>query len=267
MNATVIARVMMKEALADRLLYGLLIALGLMMLGAMFVSQLALSEQFRAMKDVTFAAIQLLGTMIALFYGCFMIGRETERKTLHVWLSKGVRRQDILLGKFLGMAQLLFCILVLMSLVLVMFLVFTLDDQTQQVFLYANVGKALTLLYAQLLLLVAIAIFFSCLTTSSFNALCFTLIVFLMGLYHDLMYHAPNMVEQIRGSIIIYVMQGVKMISYILPNFQCFDISQQTNALVEIPWTYVMDVLMYAGIYTALLIVMSIVLFERRAVI
>src|SRR5207245_5576669 len=49
-------------------------------------------------------SIDLFGTLIAVFIGVGLVSKEIERRSLYPLLAKPLRRQELLLGKFLGLA-------------------------------------------------------------------------------------------------------------------------------------------------------------------
>jgi len=91
-----------REAVRDRVLYGVLGLALAVLLFTLALAQLALYEQRRIILDVGLATISFFAIMVAVFLGSSLLYKEIERKTLYVILSKPIARGEFLLGKYLG---------------------------------------------------------------------------------------------------------------------------------------------------------------------
>jgi Cu-processing system permease protein len=91
-----------REAVRDRVLYGVL-GFAILVLGfTLALAELSIEEQRRVVLDVGLASISLFSVVIAVFLGSSLLYKEIERKTLYVILPKPVRRYELLVGKFVG---------------------------------------------------------------------------------------------------------------------------------------------------------------------
>ncbi len=91
-----------REAVRDRVLYGVLGLAFAVLLFTLALAQLALYEQRRIIVDVGLATISLFSVMVAIFLGSSLLYKEIDRKTPYVILSKPIARSEFLLGKYLG---------------------------------------------------------------------------------------------------------------------------------------------------------------------
>ena len=91
-----------REAVRDRVLYGVLFLASLVLLFTLALGELSLDQQERVVQDVGFASISLFSVVIAIFLGSSLLYKEIERKTLYVILPKPIRRFEFLLGKYFG---------------------------------------------------------------------------------------------------------------------------------------------------------------------
>lgn len=263
MNIWVIARLTFKEAIYDKVLYGLFICFAFIMLGSSFAGELALLESYRVVIDLSFTAMSVLGEFLALFYGCFALFKEIERKTLYTLLSKGVLRYQLILGKFVGINLLLLLIVSLTTLLLYAVIYLNLDPRFPNTLLNWNIPKAVMLLSLELMLLTAMSLFFSVITSSPIHCLFFTCTIFVLGLYNDILRSSPQVA--FFGHIKLNAVTAlVRTLSYILPNFQCFDISQQANGLIMVPWGYIWTTALYGGLYTGIFLLAAMMIFSRR---
>ncbi len=93
-----------REAVRDKVLYGVLGFAVAVLLFTLALAELSLHQQRRVVHDVGLASISLFSVVIAIFLGSSLLYKEIERKTLYVILPKPIRRHEFLLGKYVGIA-------------------------------------------------------------------------------------------------------------------------------------------------------------------
>ncbi len=91
-----------REAVRDRVLYGVLGFAIAVLLFTLAIAQLSLNQQERVVHDLGLASISLFSVVVAVFLGSSLLYKEIERKTLYVILPKPIRRHEFLIGKYLG---------------------------------------------------------------------------------------------------------------------------------------------------------------------
>lgn len=91
-----------REAVRDRVLYGVLGFACAVLLFTLALAELSLHEQVRVVTDIGLASISLFSVLVAIFLGSSLLYKEIERKTLYVILPKPIRRTEFLLGKYFG---------------------------------------------------------------------------------------------------------------------------------------------------------------------
>ena len=91
-----------REAVRDRVLYGVLgLATGVLAF-TLALAELSLDQQDRVITDLGMASISIFSVVVAIFLGSSLLYKEIERKTLYVILPKPIRRHEFLLGKYFG---------------------------------------------------------------------------------------------------------------------------------------------------------------------
>jgi len=93
-----------REAVRDRVLYGVLGLACAVLFFTLAIAELSLHEQMRVVSDVGLASISLFSVVIGVFLGSSLLYKEIERKTLYVILPEPIRRSEFLLGKYFGIA-------------------------------------------------------------------------------------------------------------------------------------------------------------------
>lgn len=154
-----------REAIRNRVMGVLLLfALGLIAFSTV-LGALSLSEDVRIVKDIGLAGVDGFCTIIALFLGVNLLGKELDKKTVYSMLSKPIRRSEFLLGKYLGLLATMAVLLVVMSLVLALVLYF--KGGTHDLLLL----RAECLIFFEVALLVAISMLFSSFSTPYLSAM------------------------------------------------------------------------------------------------
>lgn len=91
-----------REAVRDRVLYGVLAFASAVLLFTLALAELSLDQQRRVVLDVGLASISFFSVLVAVFLGSSLLYKEMERKTLYVILPKPIHRHEFLVGKYLG---------------------------------------------------------------------------------------------------------------------------------------------------------------------
>jgi ABC-type transport system involved in multi-copper enzyme maturation permease subunit len=91
-----------REAVRDRVLYGVLAFATAVLLFTLALAQLSLDQEKRVVMDVGLASISLFSVVVAIFLGSSLLSKEIERKTLYVILPKPIHRWEFLVGKYAG---------------------------------------------------------------------------------------------------------------------------------------------------------------------
>ena len=91
-----------REAVRDRVLFGVLVLAAGVLALTLALAELSLDQQMRVVTDMGLASISLFSVVVAIFLGSSLLYKEIERKTLYVILPKPIARFEFLLGKYFG---------------------------------------------------------------------------------------------------------------------------------------------------------------------
>jgi ABC-type transport system involved in multi-copper enzyme maturation permease subunit len=141
---------------------------------SLFMGEVSLYQNEKVVKDVGMACISLLGVFVAIFMGVNSLYKELEQRTIYAIVSKPLHRHQFLVGKFLGMSLVLTFIVIMMT----CFLYFV-TSLMELSFDFALL-PAIALILLELLVVGAMAIFFSSFSTPFLSGL-FTGSAFLIG--------------------------------------------------------------------------------------
>ena len=163
-----------REAARLRVVYGFAVVVVLANLFAIVLGRLSVHEDTRIAQDVGLGAISLVGSLTAIFLGLFLLYTEVQRRTIHAIVSKPIERWEFVVGKYTGMALVLTLLVALFALAMVLLLL------QQGVGVSMPVVEGIVLAWIEVLVVAAIAIFFSSFSTPFLSAI-FALALWALG--------------------------------------------------------------------------------------
>lgn len=225
----------------------------ILVFGALILRQISVGQEVKILKDLALAAMDLFGSFAAIVMGVDLVTREIERKSAYPILARPVTRGEFVFGKFLGLIAALALNLILM-LVITALVLTVLGDGLSGPLVAAVYGILLGLV-----LTVAVALFFSVIT-NSILASAFSIILVLGGRFSDVV---RNM-----GQVMPDLPREVPRLLYLaLPNFQNFDYKLASVYGDPVaPDTLILATL-YCVVYSAILLVLAAVAFERKELV
>ena len=240
-----------RETVRERVLYNLVFFSVLMTLCGLLLGQLSIRQDQKIIKDIGLAAMDLFGTLIAVFIGVGLVSKEIERRSLYPLLAKPVSRSEFFLGKFAG---LVFTLLVNVSVMAAgIYLTLLLTGKR----IHPLPPAAVYPLFLQLVLIVAFAMLFSTVATSSATAAVFTVGVVVAGRYADIV---RNMREVAPG-VPSWLVEGLYAV---LPNFRNFDFKAGVAYGDPVPAGVLAWVSLYALAYAAVVLAIGLRSFGSR---
>ena len=255
MIALAIAQQTLREALRRRVMWVfLIIGVFLITLGPVF-GFLSPKDSQTVLRSLGLAAILLAGLFITIVTCIYLIPVEIERRTIYTVLSKPVQRYEFVLGKFLGGFATVFVNIAAMGIVFLMMIYLQEHKVPQEMY------KGVLMTFFQMMLLAALTIFFSTFTTPVVNFF-LSFGIFLVG-------NLSSVTESLTTKSNTIVRNAGVVIHYLLPNFGNFNIQ---NSLIR-PTTeianegvFLRNNIFYAIIYSSVLLVLAILIFDRREV-
>jgi len=253
-RAGVVALNTFREAVRDRVLYNLVFFALLMMAAAIFVGQISIGIEEQVIKTLGLSAISVIGLLIAVFIGVGLVYKEMDKRTLYALLAKPVRRWEFLLGKFGGLVLTLAVNTLAMAVGLFAALLYVKQDLERT---DALLLVAIYFILLKLMLVVALALLFSCYSTPLL-AILYTSTFYVAGLFVEEMrtFHfateSPAMVAMMKG------------LSYLLPNFENFDVMAAAAHGTKIPGALILQNTAYAALYSGIVLLIAAAVFSRR---
>ncbi|MCM2276761.1 MAG: ABC transporter permease [Oligoflexia bacterium] len=157
------------EILRDKVLYNVILAAFLLFGLSFLASTLTFLRPERVILDFGLSALRISCTLIAVLTGAGLLGREFERRTIFVALSRPITRMQYVLGKFAGLAALLAVNWALLA-ALYFAMVFAQTGSFEPL-ASSTLLAAIALVYLQSLVLSSLAILFSTFSTTSLSVI------------------------------------------------------------------------------------------------
>ncbi|MCX6366673.1 MAG: ABC transporter permease [Armatimonadetes bacterium] len=259
-TAIVIARNTISEALRKKVLNAFLMVGFAMLVLTFAFQQFAPRQELTLVKGMGLGIISMAALLITVILSINLVPTEIERRTIYTILSKPVRRHEFLLGKYFGAASTIFINVGLMGLAFVLAII--LKQRGVDMGSSLNMLKGVWMIYCQMALLSAVAIFFSTFLSPLVNFfLTFSLFIVgnLSSFTLDLAKNTQNVLA--KGFFTI--------VHYLVPNFGNFNYTNplvQANVQVKSEAALLTQNTIYALVYATVLLIISILVFDRREV-
>jgi ABC-type transport system involved in multi-copper enzyme maturation permease subunit len=265
MSATaVIALNVFRESVRDKVLYNLVL-FAILLIGASYlIGQLTAGQDVKIIKDLGLAATSIFGLFIAIFIGIGLVSKEVERRSAYSLLAKPIHRYQMIAGKFAGLTLTLSVNVAIMAAALYAVLAYMrwgVPANVQQAWdapaLDPAMLKAVLLILLELMIITAIALFFSTFSTPILSA-AFTFGLFIVGRFST---DLRNFEQVVQSPAAAKLARGLY---WVLPNLAQFDVKAQVVHAQPVPLGYIALTATYAALYIAVLLVASMVIFSRR---
>jgi ABC-type transport system involved in multi-copper enzyme maturation permease subunit len=240
-----------RESVRDKIFYSIL-AFALLMLGfSVVLGNLSLGDTYKIIQDFGLMSLSMFGTLTAIFVGIGMVYKEMEKRTVYVILAKPIARWQFLLGKYVGLSLTLAIMEICMTLGL-----FAICYAYRHMVPYRDVYAIIGIVF-ELELILAAAVLFSTFTTPFMSGL-FTLALFIIGhITEDLKVIA----DSFDASFVKSLMIGLY---YVLPDLEKLNFKAAVVHHLEIPINHFCASLGYSLLYTTIILLGSIMIFNHR---
>jgi len=259
-----VARATFRESVRDRALYGLVAFAVLLIAASLLVAQVTAGQDLKIVKDLGLAAMSLIGLFIAVFIGVGLVWKEIDRRTIYSLIAKPVRRSELLVGKYAGLVLTLLANLALMAATVYLVLAWLSWAQPAGVqraweapALDPRLLVAMLLIFVELAVVVAIALFFSTFA-SPFSAAGFTLALFVAGQFSAELRHLRAVLDSPAAATLATALY------YVLPDFTMFDVKAAVVHGHSVGAEYMALAATYGALYVGGLLLLSVVLFSKR---
>jgi ABC-type transport system involved in multi-copper enzyme maturation permease subunit len=253
----------MRGILRDRILYGVLGMAVVMILLVPALSSFSMRQVQELSITLSLSVVSGVLLVVTLLLGASSIWRDIERRYTCSILSLPLSRATFLLSKFCSIAIFLFfSVLVLGVGCAVVILVASTSYPSDIPLSWGNIALALCGTWIKYLILGALALLLSTLSTSFYLPFFGTLIIYFCGSASQEVFEYVT--GELGKGVDPFAATVVKSAYYILPNFSAFDFQVQAVYALNVSTQGLLPTALYALIYTSILLALAVLGFERR---
>ena len=253
-----------RESVRDRVPYNLVIFAILLISASYLLGQLTAGQDVKIIKDLGLAATSVFGLFIAIFIGIGLVSKEVERRSIYSLLAKPISRPQLIAGKYAGLVLTLIVNVVAMTAALYLVLAALSWNATPEMrasweapALDPRLLKGLLLILIELMLITAIALFFSTFSSPILSA-ALTFGLYIVGHFNADLRNFEHVVE---SKPAVWLARGLY---HVLPDLSAFDVKMQVVHGLPVPVGSLLYAAGYGAFYISALLLAATVIFSRR---
>jgi len=253
-----------KESIRDKVLYNLVFFAVLLMAASYLIGQLTAGQDLKIIKDLGLAAASVFGLFIAVFIGIGLVSKEVERRSIYALLAKPIRRQEFVIGKYFGLVLTLLVNLAVMTTAfyaVLGYMAWMAGGWMLPIWERPAVDplllKAIVLIFFQLMIVTAVALFFSTFSSPMLSA-ALTFGLYVVGHFNADLRNFETVVDSKPAAYL------ARALYYLLPNLAPLDVKSQVVHGQPVPWELMLFNVGYALVYITALVVAAVFVFSRR---
>ena len=260
----VVAVNVFRESVRDRVPYNLVVFAVLLIASSYLIGQLTAGQDVKIIKDLGLAATSIFGLFIAIFIGIGLVSKEVERRSIYGLLSKPVSRAQFIAGKYAGLVLTLAVNVSVMAMafyVILAYMVWTEPPTIRAGWDAPGMDpallKAVFLIFIELMLVTAVALFFSTFSTPILSAV-MTFGLYVAGHFNADLKNFENVVSSKAAA------QLARVTYHVLPDLSAFDVKTQVVHGLPVSAGYLVTTAGYGLMYVAALLLVATFIFSRR---
>ena len=253
-----------RESVRDRVPYAIVVFAILLIASSYLMGQLTAGQDIKIIKDLGLAALAIFGLFIAVFIGIGLVSKEVEKRSIYALLSKPISRPQLVVGKYAGLVLTLAVNVGVMTIALYAVLGFmsylaTPDSRAawEAPATDPRLLKAVVLIFVELMLVTAVALFFSTFSSPLLSA-ALTFGLYVAGHFNADLRNFGQLVDAPTAAWL------ARALYHVLPDFSAFDVKTQVVHGFPVGWSYVATTVAYGGTYIAALLIIATFVFSRR---
>lgn len=253
----------LRAILRDRILLAVLGVALAMILMVPVLSNFSMRQVQELSITLSLSTVSGILLVVTLLLGSSSIWRDVEQRYTTSILTLPLSRSTFLLSKFLGIVLfLLICTIILGLGSAIVITVASATYPSEIAIHWQNIALVLVGDFLKFMLLTGLALLLSSVSTSFYLPFFGTLIMYLCGNASQEVYeYATGEFGKELGRMTI---KAVTAAYYLIPNLAAFDFQVQAVYGLTISWAEVLFPLLYALVYTAILLGLAVFAFNRR---
>lgn len=248
-----IARVTFFEIVRDKILYNTLLVAAVLLALGFLASRLSFVSTNRIVLDLGLTGVEISSAAVAVLVGAVILGREIDKRTIHLALSRPLSQAEFLCGKYLGLVWVLCVNWILLTVAYLLVMKATGSPANSTLFL------ALLLVLLQSFLIAGFAFFFSSFSTASLSVI-FTVGILLIGKnISQIRFLSAKVDEQWLASIL-------KALAALLPNFEHFGLGLNVTYGLPVPASVLVGSVIYGLLGIGLCMLVTVFAFAKKEI-
>ena len=253
-----------KESVRDRVPYNLVVFAVLLIGSSYLLGQLTAGQDVKIIKDLGLAATTVFGLFIAIFIGIGLVSKEVERRSVYALLSKPLSRPQLVIGKYAGLVLTLAVNVAVMTAALYLLLAYLTYTERPEIRatwdapgVDPRMLAAIGLIFLQLMIVTAVALFFSTFSTPLLSA-AFTFGLYIVGHFNADLRNFERIVES-RPAVWL-----ARTVYHLVPDFSAFDVKTEVVHGLPLAAGQLALTSAYGLAYIAALLAAAVLIFSRR---
>jgi ABC-type transport system involved in multi-copper enzyme maturation permease subunit len=253
-----------RESVRDKVLYNLVLFAVVMTAASYMIGQLTAGQDVKIIKDLGLSATSMFGLFIAVFIGIGLVSKEVERRSIYALLSKPIERYQLVIGKYCGLTLTLavnVAVMAAATYVVLGYMAWSVSPSVRAAWdtpaLDPALLQAVALIFVELMLVTAVALFFSTFSSPMLSA-AFTFGLYIVGHFSADLRNFQQVVDSPAAA------QIGRGLYWVLPNLAQFDVKAEVVHGVPVPLGYMAIAIAYGAVYITILMAIAVVVFSRR---
>ncbi len=260
-----VALITFKEGIKNRVIFGIFIIALLLFAATTVVITLFMRDIVKVAVDLSLSTVSFAGLLTLLFIGVNLFGKDLDKRTIYMVISRPISRSEYLVGKFLGIVILALTVVVFLGLISAVPVILSkrFYYYPEARFDWTIYFIAVIYIFIKLAVVSAVITLFASFTSNSFIALVLSLVVYFIGQSTEsVRLLLTSQVERIEVSPVLSYM--VDIAYYIFPNISAFDLKTQAAHGLSISPSYILWTMLYAVFYIVIALSIGALAFRRR---
>ncbi|MBB1565298.1 ABC transporter permease [Candidatus Gracilibacteria bacterium] len=240
-----------KEIIRNKYLYTIVIFGVLFIFLSLALSKLTIGDTSKITIDFGLSMIEVFGLIGVLFIGSQLLFNEIEGKTIFLILSKPIKRNDFIIGKFVGFSMVIFFISIFQG-ILYLLMLFLQNIEITNLIIWSIVNT-----FFKIEIVLGLVFFFSSFMGSLMTIIA-SILIYLLGqsfsVILDLAYKSGN-------EIIIFLSKGLGII---IPKFEALNTKDYIGTFSDFSNTFLLSNLAVALLYIIVLIIFTNIIFSKK---
>ncbi|MCD5375374.1 hypothetical protein LR010_02925 [Candidatus Gracilibacteria bacterium] len=215
------------------------------------LGNLTIGQSEKVIVDFGLGMIEIFGLIGVLFVGSQLLFKEVDGKTIFLILSKPIKRQDFILGKFFGFSGTI-ALIVLFQAILFLGVLLLKNIEITNLILWA-----LFFTFLKLEILLSIVFFFSTFM-SNIMTIMVSLMVYLISHSFSLII---DLFVRLQDSIML---QAIRVFQIIFPPMQALNVKDVIGSFSEFSIKFFMYNSVYSFLYILIILFFTVQIFSRK---